>query len=82
LVSQELCDMDGLPEKPMEEPEVKYQYTPLLRRGTLSAVAPVTAAALDTAPMEKQEAVLVLRAATNKNGPGHAAMVAGSTAEA
>ena len=82
FVSQDPCEMVGLPAKPMEEPAVLYQYTPLLRRGTLSAVAPVTAATLDTAPMEKQEAVLVLRAATNKNGPGHAAIAAGVDAVA
>ena len=77
MVSQEPCEMEGLPAKPMEEPAVLYQYTPLSNRGTLITVAPVTAATLDTAPMEKHVAVLILRAATNRYGPGHAAMAAG-----
>ena len=82
MVSQEPCDIVGLPANPMEEPAVLYQYTPLSSLGTLSAVAPVTAATLATAPMEKQLAVLILRAATNKNGPEHAAMAAGVDAVA
>jgi len=45
--------------------------------GVFSAVACLTIAADDTAPMDMHVAVLVLRAATKRKGPAHAAIAAG-----
>lgn len=43
----------------------------------MTTVACVTIAFVDTAPMEKQVAVLILRAATKRYGPAQAAIAAG-----
>jgi len=66
FVSQELCEIAGLPLKPMLLPAVEYQYTPIDSCGELIGVAAVTTAFVSTAPIEKQEAVVDFLAATKR----------------
>ena len=68
-VSQELWEIVGWPENPIEDPGVMYQYTPLARRGEFSGVFVCTVAARSTAAMVRQLWAAVFLAPTSTNGP-------------
>jgi len=76
-VSALLCEIELEPAKPMLVPGVLYHQAPFEKIGTLIVVGCVAIAAVVTAPIDEQVAVLIMRAETKRNGPAHAAICAG-----